>query len=86
MRWKEQMRGARVARALMRVVMLVLAASGACGCSERQMNRRSLQLSIGGEPVDCLIYVPHEYDRQDKSFPLVLFLHGAGRRGADLLF
>jgi len=74
------MHGARAARALICVVLLVLAASGTCGCSERQMNRRSLQLNIGGERVGCLIYVPHEYDWQDRRFPLVLFLHGAGER------
>lgn len=31
-----------------------------------------------------LLYLPKDYDKSDKSFPLVLFLHGAGERGTDI--
>jgi predicted peptidase len=31
-----------------------------------------------------LLYLPKEYAENDKEFPLVLFLHGAGERGNDL--
>ncbi|QDS87821.1 Endo-1,4-beta-xylanase Z precursor [Rosistilla ulvae] len=33
--------------------------------------------------MDYLLYLPKDYDKQ-KSWPLVLFLHGAGERGDDL--
>jgi predicted peptidase len=33
--------------------------------------------------LDYLLYLPADYDKQD-SWPLVLFLHGAGERGDDL--
>ncbi|MCE9608133.1 MAG: dienelactone hydrolase family protein [Planctomycetia bacterium] len=33
--------------------------------------------------MDYLLYLPKEYDKQ-KAWPVVLFLHGAGERGADL--
>lgn len=31
-----------------------------------------------------LLYLPKDYEDNDKEFPLVLFLHGAGERGNDL--
>lgn len=31
-----------------------------------------------------LLYLPKRYERSSKKWPLVLFLHGAGERGADL--
>ncbi len=74
----------RAARDLERVVVLVLGGLAACGCSQRQMDRQSLRLDVGGESINCLIYVPQDYDRQDRCFLLVLFLHGAGECGDDL--
>jgi predicted peptidase len=32
----------------------------------------------------ALVYLPEEYDRSSARWPLILFLHGAGERGADL--
>ena len=31
-----------------------------------------------------LLYLPKDYNQNDKNFPLVLFLHGAGERGEDI--
>lgn len=31
-----------------------------------------------------LLYLPKDYNDSDKTFPLVLFLHGAGERGDDI--
>jgi predicted peptidase len=31
-----------------------------------------------------LLYLPRDYDRDDRRWPLVLFLHGAGERGDDV--
>ncbi|HUI11821.1 MAG TPA: prolyl oligopeptidase family serine peptidase [Bacteroidota bacterium] len=31
-----------------------------------------------------LIYLPAEYGKSDRTWPLMLFLHGAGERGSDL--
>lgn len=39
---------------------------------------RSIQVSL-----DYLLYLPEDYDKKD-SWPLMLFLHGAGERGDDL--
>lgn len=50
---------------------------------------RTAEISSGGSsPADTLrylIHLPEEYDADPrKRWPLVLFLHGAGERGADL--
>ncbi len=34
--------------------------------------------------LDYLLYLPPNYDKEEKSWPLVLFLHGAGESGQDL--
>jgi predicted peptidase len=34
--------------------------------------------------LDYLIYLPQEYGAKDKTWPLMVFLHGAGERGDDL--
>ena len=34
--------------------------------------------------LEYLIYLPEDYDSNNESYPLVLFLHGAGERGNDL--
>lgn len=34
--------------------------------------------------VNYLLYLPKDYSSSDSTFPLVLFLHGAGERGTDL--
>jgi predicted peptidase len=34
--------------------------------------------------MDYLLYLPEGYDKEDKPWPLVLFLHGAGESGRDL--
>ena len=36
--------------------------------------------------LDYLLHLPQGYDRsaKDQSWPLILFLHGAGERGSDL--
>lgn len=38
----------------------------------------------GRTKFDYLLYLPEEYAKSDKKFPLVLFLHGAGERGDNL--
>jgi len=37
-----------------------------------------------GGSIRYLLYVPDDYAKRDKPWPLVLFLHGAGERGANL--
>ncbi|HEX2960713.1 MAG TPA: prolyl oligopeptidase family serine peptidase [Ignavibacteriales bacterium] len=33
---------------------------------------------------DYLLYLPQDYGKDEKKWPLVLFLHGAGERGSDI--
>ncbi|HEY4309202.1 MAG TPA: prolyl oligopeptidase family serine peptidase [Pirellulales bacterium] len=57
---------------------------GAPRTSAEETGQRPAQLETQ-VPVklDYLLYLPKDYDNQ-KSWPLVIFLHGAGERGADL--
>ncbi|MBM4104312.1 MAG: phospholipase [Planctomycetes bacterium] len=34
--------------------------------------------------MNYLLYLPKDYGKADKKWPLILFLHGAGERGSDL--
>jgi len=34
--------------------------------------------------LDYLLYLPESYDKEEKAWPLLLFLHGAGESGHDL--
>ena len=34
--------------------------------------------------VNYLLYLPEDYERSSKKWPLVLFLHGSGERGSDI--
>ncbi len=42
---------------------------------------KEINITVGFQ---YLIYLPIDYDKADKKFPLVLFLHGAGERGTDI--
>lgn len=50
------------------------------GQSGRRLNRQVTKL-VG---CDYLLYLPKGYGQQDRKWPLMLFLHGAGERGSDL--
>lgn len=34
--------------------------------------------------LDYLVYLPDEYEKSDKKWPLILFLHGSGESGKDI--
>jgi len=38
--------------------------------------------TAGGQDQPCVLYVPRDYDPA-RSWPLIVFLHGAGERGSD---
>ena len=44
-------------------------------------NKMSRQVML---EMDYLLYLPENYNEQDKQWPLIVFLHGAGERGDDL--
>jgi predicted peptidase len=80
------------------LLCFVLAASFLIGCS--QTERSEMKFSIverGGQhshtfqktitkTLSCnyLLFLPEDYGREKKSWPLILFLHGAGERGSDV--
>lgn len=50
------------------------------GQSRQTLNKKCMQI------MDCnyLLYLPADYDKGDKKWPLIMFLHGAGERGNNL--
>ncbi|MGD9489925.1 MAG: prolyl oligopeptidase family serine peptidase [Calditrichaceae bacterium] len=46
-----------------------------------QTIKKEIRKTIQG---DYLLYLPKDYSKTDKKWPMVLFLHGAGERGEDL--
>ena len=53
---------------------------------DHMLERSFIYKANNEEQVDLgyILYLPAEYENIDRSFPLVLFLHGAGERGDDL--
>lgn len=64
-----------------------------CGCNNMQNRQRSAP-QIGQHPhsmsrpvtmeLDYLLHLPQDYAANEQSWPLIIFLHGAGERGNDL--
>lgn len=46
--------------------------------------RPGTQVGQHSETYDYLIYLPEQYSRENRRWPLLIFLHGSGERGADL--
>jgi len=64
---------------------------GLTGCAAMQPNEpaellpRTFQAALCREVnLDYLLYLPEAYHDREQTWPLVLFLHGAGERGSDL--
>src|SRR2546428_8883940 len=52
------------------------------GTQQIQSFRRTFPNTINA---NCLLYLPKDYEtQQQKRWPLILFLHGAGERGKDV--
>ena len=72
------------------VVWAAASCSMAAGAEDAQMkqdteNQRTMKLQ---RPVvmtiDYLLYLPKDYGKMQQTWPLMIFLHGAGERGSDL--
>ncbi len=67
----------------MRVAPLVIALSlTACATMKTENGFLNRTLTVGGKSYPYVVYVPRDFDRSGR-WPVILFLHGAGERGAD---
>lgn len=65
---------------------------GRCPAAESNSNREGKQKAQQHKAMkrqvvmelDYLLYLPDDYDKADKKWPLLIFLHGVGERGDDL--
>jgi predicted peptidase len=71
-------------------LLLLAAGAGAAGAAEekaapgKQVAQRFEKGGDGKVTLDYLLYLPKGYDKGEKAWPLLLFLHGAGESGNDL--
>jgi predicted peptidase len=69
---------------LLLLSIAVCASASAAHSSYGDEMQRAAQLNTQvNVQMDYLLYLPPDYDKQE-SWPLLLFLHGAGERGSDL--
>ena len=69
---------------LLLLSIAVCASASATHSSYGDEMQRAAQLNTQVKvQMDYLLYLPPDYDKQE-SWPLLLFLHGAGERGSDL--
>ena len=68
------------------LILMFATVLAGCGASRsafegQSAQRFETQLTVG---YDYLLHLPADYDDDGEPWPLMLFLHGAGERGADL--
>jgi predicted peptidase len=70
---------------------LLLAVIGMAGCINQQKSVQSKPGEVFEKTVtrqirlNYMLYLPEGYEASDQKWPLVLFLHGAGERGDDVI-
>lgn len=71
-------------------VFLLLCAIGCSGSKEWTLSQgqhpqgfeKEITKKVG---LDFLLYLPKQYGQEKKTYPLIMFLHGSGERGKDLM-
>jgi predicted peptidase len=67
------------------VVLLILLLSNLSSAQNEKQTVNSFEKEIMVNlSANYLLYLPKDYETEDKNWPLVLFLHGAGERGSDI--
>ena len=70
------------------ILLLALTVVVMCGCNESekfQTGQRAVKMSRPVQmEIDYLLYLPADYGKVEKDWPLMVFLHGAGERGSNL--
>jgi predicted peptidase len=67
-------------------IVLSLPVCGYCGDKGGSMSKPEQQKKVFKTEVSLkyLVYLPQGYNKKGESWPLIVFLHGAGERGDDL--
>ena len=80
------------------LLCFMLVASFLTGCAQTETNEMKFDvLERGGQHsktfektitknlnINYLLFLPESYGQEQKSWPMILFLHGAGERGSDI--
>jgi predicted peptidase len=70
-----------VALTILATTMGLAVSADPAGKQEEKHFEKEITIKVG---LNYLIYLPDGYEKEDKPWPLVLFLHGAGESGKDL--
>jgi poly(3-hydroxybutyrate) depolymerase len=75
-----------ISRITILVIVLLLPVCGYCGNKGGSMSKPEQQKKVFKTEVSLkyLVYLPQGYNKKGESWPLIVFLHGAGERGDDL--
>lgn len=73
---------------LSRIALVTVLAIGSTSVEAQRVETGFLDrtVTIGGRSFPFQVYVPSAYPSSTQRWPVILFLHGAGERGADGLF
>ena len=52
--------------------------------AESQQTALKMKVSAQQDSLGYLVYLPGDYSKTDKTWPLMMFLHGLGERGTDI--
>jgi predicted peptidase len=71
------------------VLLVLILAAGCAGRMQRPVVSSQIECTFETDiprPMsgNYLMYLPEQYDRSQKRWPLILFLHGSGQRGSNL--
>lgn len=50
----------------------------------KQVQQSHVSPALPGEKLGYLLFLPKDYDKDERQWPVMLFLHGSGERGDDL--
>ena len=78
------MRNYIVAAALAGVTMMLCSGCGSMKVETGQHEFKFKKEMTMTLELNYLLYIPEEYNKSKKEWPLILFLHGAGERGNDI--
>src|SRR5262245_53636949 len=74
---------------MLMLALLLAVAAGVGSADDKPKTARQVEKQFEKEVtikvrLDYLLYLPKEYDKENKSWPLLLFLHGGGETGKDI--
>jgi len=66
------------------ILLTIMLSANTLSAQDAESKQTAMSATVtGSTKQNFLLYLPKDYATKDESFPLMLFLHGAGERGAN---